>query len=341
MRVIIADDSATARASLRAAVEGDGTLQVIAEARDGAEAVELCVQHRPDVALLDVQMPVLDGLSATKAIMARAPLPVVITSGALDADMVSFGALAAGAVDIVAKPRQGAEGRRSGDADQLRQTLRLMARVKVVRRRSLAPEPEPEPARHPVDLIAVAASTGGPAALARLLRDLPAPLPVPMLIVQHIMTGFVGTMADWLRTTTGHDVRIAEAGQVVKPGQVLVGPDDLHLEVERGGRLRLGAGSPVNGHRPSADELFSSVARVYGRHAVGIILTGMGDDGAEGLLDLHAAGALTIAEAESSCAVFGMPKVAIDLGAAGEVLPLWRIGPHLAALLGSPADYGR
>lgn len=336
VRVVIADDAATARLSLKAAVEADGTLVVVGEARDGAEAVELCVRLRPDVALLDVRMPVMDGVSATKEIMARAPLPVVVISGTqLDEDpQISFVALAAGAVEVVRKPRAGIEGQRADDAGRLRRLLRLMSEVKVVRRGSLPPEgvPAAVPARS-ADLLAIGASTGGPAALARLLRDIRPPLPLPAVVVQHIMEGFVSTMTSWLSSTTGHDVRVASAGEVLTAGAVLVAPDDFHMTVERGGRIRLGRGSPIGGHRPSVNELFHSVARVHGHRAIGVLLTGMGDDGAQGLGAMHQAGALTFAEAEASCAVYGMPRAAVELGAVDHLLPLGRLARELGAAL--------
>ncbi len=341
IRVVIADDAATARLALKAAVEADGSLVVVGEARDGAEAVELCVRLRPDVALLDVRMPIMDGVSATKEIMARAPLPVVVISGTqLDEDpQISFVALAAGAVEVVRKPRAGLEGQRADDAGRLRSLLRLMSQVKVVRRGSLPPEGSlpPVPARG-ADLLAIGASTGGPAALSRLLRDIKPPLPMPTVIVQHIMEGFVSTMTGWLSATTGHDVRVAAGGDILTPGVVLVAPDDVHLTVERGGRTRLGHGSPVGGHRPSVNELFHSVARVHGRRAIGVLLTGMGDDGAVGLGAMHQAGALTFAEAEASCAVYGMPRAAVELGVVDHLLPLGRLARELGAALSARAS---
>jgi two-component system chemotaxis response regulator CheB len=146
------------------------------------------------------------------------------------------------------------------------------------------------------------------------------------------MEGFVGTMTDWLSSTTGHNVRVAAKGDLTEPGTVLVAPDDLHLTLERGGRIRLGAGSPVGGHRPSVSELFHSVARVLGPRGIGLVLTGMGDDGADGLAAMQTAGALTFAEAEASCAVYGMPRAAVERGAVDHLLPLWRLGPHFRAL---------
>jgi two-component system chemotaxis response regulator CheB len=340
IRVLVVDDSPTLRQLIRSILESDPELQVVGQACNGEEAIALCHRLEPDIITTDICMPKMDGFQATRHIMAKSPRPIlVLTSTKSDLELgISSKALEAGALMVVGKPH-GLPGE-DPKADQLIAQVKAMAGVKVVTRRWRLEKKKPAPLRRepaltpspgPVRLIAIGASTGGPPALQAILSQLPADLPVA--VVQHISPGFVQGLARWLNETTPLRVKVAENGEILQPGTVYLAPDDRHLLVTAGGQARLRASPLVGGHRPSATVLFQSVAQNYGSAAVGVLLTGMGKDGAQGFKALHEAGAHTIAQDEATCVVFGMPKEAIALGAVEEVLPLEQIGARLGALM--------
>jgi len=341
IRVLVAEDSATARRLLVAVLAAEPDFAVVGEATDGAQAVAMTRELRPDVITMDVQMPRLDGFEATQAILREAPTPIVIVSS-LDVQSVAFSmnALKAGALAVLPKPA----GPQAPDFEQTRRYLvamvRAMSKVSLVRRAPghAAPLPSaPRPAgrreRHPVELIAVAASTGGPGALLELLGALPAELPVPVLAVQHIAIGFAAGLARWLDDSVRLRVKVAEAGEPLVAGTAYLAPDDRHLGVD-GARIALSDAPPVGGLRPSATALFESVAASFGDRAAGVILTGMGRDGVDGLRRLHDAGGPVLAQDRATSQVYGMPAAAVDAGAVDEVLPLAAIAPRLRALVG-------
>jgi two-component system chemotaxis response regulator CheB len=279
---------------------------------------------RPDVLTMDVRMPIMDGLEATRHIMRQVPTPIVIVTGNLmHADMdVTFEALRAGALTVVLTP---------GLADpegcaKVIQSVRLMAKVPVVHHwghkpPSLStPDHRPFPQPDTIKMIGIAASTGGPGTLARLLRKLPGNYPIPILIVQHVSRGFVTGLAEWLNGETELEVRLANHGDLTRGGMVLIAPDDYHLQVNTGGLIQLNHEAPYKGLRPSANYLFHSLATSFCRQAAGIVLTGMGDDGAEGLRALRQAGGVTIAQDKDSCVVYGMPEQAVLLDAVDHIL---------------------
>jgi two-component system chemotaxis response regulator CheB len=344
IKVLVVDDSPTLRHFTRAILESDPGLQVVGLACNGEEAVALCEELQPDIVTMDIRMPKMNGFQAIRRIMAESPRPIlVLTSTRSDVELgISFKAIEAGALMIVGKPH-GLPGE-DPEADRLIEQVKAMAWVKVVRRRRPPEEATPKlalPGKRPapsevegpalIRLIAIGASTGGPPALQVIFSQLPSSLPV--VVVQHISPGFVPGLARWLDGTTPLRVKVARDGERLQPGTAYLAPDRQHLLVGGNERAHLSDSAPVDGHRPSVTTLFESVARHYGPAAVGVLLTGMGRDGARGLKALRDAGACTIAQDSGSCVVFGMPKEAIALGAAGEVLPLEKIGDRLAELM--------
>ncbi len=344
IKVLIVDDSPTLRRLIRAVLETDAGLSVLGEARNGEEALNMCHQLQPDIITMDIRMPRMNGFEAIQRIMSDSPRPIVVlTTTMSDRELgISFKALDAGALSVIRKPT-GMPGR-DPKADELIRQLKAMADVKVVRRRwpsgapATASRPaSPAPSRRPegrrIELIAIGASTGGPPVVQSILQGLPADLPVPVVLVQHISPGFVEAMARWLDDTTPVSVKVARSGERLAPGVVYLPPDEHHLLVMAGGKAWLDASPPVDGHRPSVTALFDSVAEHYGAAATAVLLTGMGRDGATGLKAIHDAGGRTIAQDEASCVVFGMPRAAAELGAADEILPPAIIAARLKALV--------
>jgi two-component system chemotaxis response regulator CheB len=339
IRTVVADDSPTARQLLAAILHETGEFRVIAEATNGREAVELAGRVEPDLIIMDVHMPVLDGLQATREIMMRSPRPILIVSAvsARDVDL-SLSATEAGALMALPKPTGPASPRFAELRDQLVAMARAMAQVKVVRRwqseRRAAPRARLQStAVGPVELIAMAASTGGPAALRAILDDLPPDLPAPILVVQHIARDFTRGFVDWLGGGQGLRVTLAEHDRPLEPATVYVAPDDCHLGVRNDGRAVLSSAPAIGGFRPSATHLFASVGAAFGARAAAVILTGMGSDGADGLETAHRAGTFVIAQDEATSIVFGMAREAIARGAADCILPLERIAQRLTTLV--------
>ncbi|MBI2309270.1 MAG: chemotaxis-specific protein-glutamate methyltransferase CheB [Rhodocyclales bacterium] len=343
IRVLVVEDSPAQRELQVHLLNGDPQLEVVGTAADGREALVQAKRCRPDVVSMDFHMPHIDGAQATRILMETQPLPIVIVTGSSARGEVAetFRAIEAGALAIVEKPAAvGSEAAR-----RFVEMIRLMAEVKVVRRwselrRTAAGEvrpARPAAARDAVALVAIGASTGGPQALLALLEALPAAFPVPIAIVQHISPGFTAGFAEWLADTSKFPVRVAGQGERLDPGQAYLAPDELHMTVQATPqgccRVELSAGAPENGHRPSVAPLFRSVAAALGARAIGVLLTGMGKDGAAALLSLRNTGAETIVQTPDSAVVPGMPEEAIRLGAAAHLLPPERIGSLLAALV--------
>jgi two-component system chemotaxis response regulator CheB len=346
IRVLIVDDSATVRALLRFILESDPEIQVIGMAPTGVEGVRQTLALKPDLITMDVYMPGLDGFEATRQIMEQRPTPIVIVSSGVEHSemMVTFNAMQAGALEVIGKPAGVMHPNYPELSQQLITTVKLMSEVKVIRRYRSVMSPRPVvrsvPAERPLTLLAIGASTGGPAALNLLRKGLPVEFPLPVLVVQHMTVGFMGGLVSWLQLESRLQIKIGEDGERVRPGKVYFAPDDTHIQMIGHGILGLSQGAPVNHVRPSANVLFDSVARVYGGEAVGILLTGMGEDGASGLKAMHDRGSPTIAQDEATSAVYGMPKAAMELGAADQILPIGQIPGALLALLSSANKSG-
>lgn len=346
IRVLVVDDSAVVRQSLRFILEGSEALKVIGEAKNGEEAITMTKRLDPDVVTMDIRMPRMDGLEAVQRIMQENPVPiVVVTSVDLRQDEdLSKEAMRRGALSVVERPTRADERAHERFARRLIRKVKLMSDVRVVHRSaSASAKPadttttdrtvqSPTKSTAQIEIVAIGASTGGPAALHRVIGSLPADFPVPILVVQHISFGFVDGLASWLDKDCELRVQVAGPRDRVEAGVAYIAPDDQHMGISSYGRIRLSQKDPVDGHRPSATFLFSSVAQSYGPSAAAAILTGMGRDGAKGMEALHNRGAVTIAQDEASCVVFGMPKEAIALGAIDRKVSLDQIGPTLASL---------
>ena len=346
IRVLVVDDSVVAREFLVHILTSDPDLEVIGTAHDGEAALEAAAQFKPDVITMDVNMPRMNGFEATRRIMETHPTPIVIVTASWEPVEVaaSFRALEAGALAIIQRPRGIGHPDYETTAKELVQTVKLMSEVKVVRRWKRTPEDQP--AKAPavplagmetkatpaaVQIVAIGVSTGGPQVLQAILSRLPKNFPMPVLIVQHMAAGFMPGFGEWLTQATGFPVHVAAHGQSLLPGHVYLAPDGFHMGVDGRGRIALSQDAPETGLRPSASHLFRSVANVYGPKAIGVLLTGMGRDGAQELKLMKEKGAITLAQDEESSVVHGMPGEAIRLQAATYVLPPEKIADALAA----------
>jgi two-component system chemotaxis response regulator CheB len=352
LRVVVIEDSLTVRRRICEALASDPNIEVIAEADNGQRAIELCQTLRPDVMTLDMILPVMSGLSATEYIMAHCPTPILIVSASTNRGELfkTYDALAAGAVDVLDKPR--GDGGDDEWNHRLVAAVRLVAKIKVIthpRARlalgraassvsTFSKEPASSPGTGPLSLIALGASTGGPSALVSVLRDLPSHSKLLILLVLHIDEPFGTAFAEWLSEQTPHAVRFAQGGEPLESeaGRVLMAPPGRHLVLE-GSRLQLNNAPERHSCRPSIDTLFESIALGAAPRSAAALLTGMGRDGASGMLALRQAGGFTIAQDEESSVVFGMPREAALLGGASRVLPLSEIGRCLAEAVKSRA----
>ncbi len=341
IRALIAEDSATTLELLTHMLESSPGIRVVGRARNGAEAVHMTKSLRPDVIVMDIHMPVIDGFEATRRIMSETPAPIVIVSATVDtrAIDVSLQALRLGALTVMAKPSGPTDPNFSEESARFVATVRAMAGVKVVRHWARSSRPPPPADSNPISLapaappqiVAIATSTGGPAALLHVLADLPADFPAPVLLVQHMSPGFVEGLASWLDAGSPLRVKVAEAGERLQRGHAYLAPDGHHIGLTDRRSLAVSSSPPVGGFRPSGTVLFESVAAVYGAAAVGVILTGMGNDGCAGLATLRRVGGRIIAQDEATSVVFGMPAAAIAAGLAHTILPIEQIAARLIA----------
>ncbi len=345
-RVLVVDDSALMRKLIPIILERDPDIEVVGTAMDGAFALRKISELHPDVVTLDLEMPRMDGIQTLRMIMRNAPLPVIVFSThSKEGAYATFKALALGAIDFVAKPQEAAAGHLDPIAYQLIEKIKVAKRASG--RRTL-PQFQPdvdEPTKKrthaalpPNRVIAIGISTGGPNALQYLLSQIPGDFPATFVVVQHMPEGFTEMFAHRLDECCALDVHEAKSGDLLVAGRVLICPGNRHIMVRRmprGEMVVLSDSPPINGHRPSADVLFHSVAQEFALTAVGILMTGMGEDGAEGLGAIKGAGGHTIAQSEETCVVPGMPRAAILKGYANKVVPLDNLAAYLLSQYGA------
>jgi two-component system chemotaxis response regulator CheB len=344
IRVVVVDDSEVCRATLRTILESERDIRVVGEASDGSQALRVIQRERPHLVTMDLQMPGASGFDVIEEIMAKNPVPILVVTGqSRRSGAAAFEAIRRGALQLAEKPLPG----KSASAADLRAEVRLLSKVPVVwhvagarskprLRRSTLPVPSAATRTLPL-VVGIAASAGGPGAIATVLGQVPLPFASCIVLVQHLPKGFTASFVDFLKSRTKLKVKVVTDEAPREPGVVLVAPDDRHLVLADRHHLRAVELPPVDGFRPSATVLFRSLADQLGPSAVGVVLSGMGTDGAEGLLRMRKRGSLTIAQDEASSAVYGMPRAAVEAGAAELVLPLERIAFSLSREPGSKA----
>ncbi|HEY9215560.1 MAG TPA: chemotaxis protein CheB [Ancylobacter sp.] len=338
--ILIVEDSPAAREFLYQLMAAQPDFEVVGLATDGAEGLALADETRPDVVLMDANMPVMNGFQATRQIMERCPTRIIIVTASFEPHDVrtSMHSLEAGALTIVEKPWGVGHPDHRRSVQRLVDTIRTMSEVEVVRRwparHSRAVGTVLGCPEHPYKAVAIGASTGGPRVLAQILRDMPADLEAPIFIVQHISPGFLGGLVDWLNDESAPFIQIAASGMRPSGGNVYFAPDDAQLGFEASGELRLSNELHVTGFRPSISHMFTAAAGLWGESVIGVLLSGMGRDGADGFHALDTAGAATIVQDPASCAVGSMPVAAIAAAPASVVLPPERIGTEICRLMG-------
>ena len=341
IKVLIVDDSPTVREYMKHIIDSDKDLEVAGVAKDGVEAVELVRLKHPDVVTMDIHMPRMDGYKATRKIMELHPLPIVIVSASWNSKDIekTFQAMQAGAVAAVKKPKGPGHPESKRMVSQVIETVKLMSEVKVVRRLAkykrsdttpvMTPQKALMPAPSKVDIVAVGASTGGPPVIQTILSSLKPDFPASILIVQHIASGFLHGFMEWIGKTTCFPVRLPAHGDYVKRGHVYFAPDGFHMGITANCKIVLSKSCPENGLKPSVSYLFRSIAKNFGRRAVGVLLTGMGKDGSCELKMMKERGCVTIAQDKESSIVHGMPGEAIKIGAANHILSPKDIAAYL------------
>jgi two-component system chemotaxis response regulator CheB len=339
IRVLLVDDSPMVLHLLQRLLFLSPEIQVVGTAVNGKEGFDKVRALNPDVVCTDLHMPEMNGLEFTRAVMDSCPRPILVVSVSVEPGSANiFQLLEAGAVDVFPKPRAMIDTDFDAVAKELASKIRILAGVRVFRRRNnahivaISKPAEIPPPQFQARMLVIGASTGGPQALREILAHLPATFRLPLVCIQHIGSNFLSEMVAWLAEVSMMPVRKAIQGELPQPGVIYFAPEDAHLEFDHGGRFALSLAAPVDGHRPSITVTMRSAAHCFGAGAVGVLLTGMGRDGADGMLSIAAAGGITIVQDETSSVVYGMPKEAVALGAAQHILPLNDIASGLVTL---------
>lgn len=351
INILIVDDSPVVRELLTYLINSESGINVLGAVDSGEKALDFVKKYKPDLITMDVHMPGIDGFETTRRIMENHPIPIVIVSSIENPESAetSFRTMEAGALCIVEKPPGINDPAHKQKARKLGEIVRLMSEVKVVRRRPVSVQKQPEKQslisrikpgnkkseikKPEIKLVAMGVSTGGPPVINTILSNLPKNIGVPVMIVQHIARGFIQGMADWLGPKTGFPVHIPVHGEKLLPGHVYLAPDNHHMGVNSNNTVILSKDNPENGIRPSISYLFRSVSKAFGQNAAGVLLTGMGKDGAKGLLMMKEKNAVTMVQDQKTCVIFGMPEAAIKIGAAQYILPPDKIAKKLKQLL--------
>jgi len=329
VRVLLVEDSLPI---LKQMLSASPEVELVGAARNGKEALELIPQVRPEVICTEFEMPVMDGLGLTKEVMTKEPRAILVIDKPATKEVSHkiFQLLEAGAIDVFPKPN---ESDYQAYRKELIKKIKILSGVMVLRKRQVSPAvgslpknvPSADCRQSEFEIIVIGASTGGPQALQHILSQLPADFPIPVICVQHICKGFLYALVDWLASNCPMQVKIAQPGETPKPGTVYFPPENTHLEFDADGRFLASISPLSNGHRPSIDVSFKAASRRFGKAAIAVLLTGMGQDGAKGMQSIAQVGGLTIVQDERSCVVFGMPQRAIELQAASHILPLREI----------------
>jgi two-component system chemotaxis response regulator CheB len=331
-RVLIVDDSPLIKTLLKEMLNGLPDVQVVGEAANGQDAIRMALRLHPNIITMDIRMPQMDGLEATRQIMSIEPIPIIVVSSSVySADYnIAFNAIEAGALTVIEKPKGLDEKNYDLVREQLISSIRSLSGIRLIQRTNKTAD---RPANigpmtamlhsimlRSVQAIAIATSTGGPPVLAQILSALPDDFSIPILIVQHNLPSFMPALVEWLGTRTKIPLSVANDGARMENGHIYIAPGDKHLTVTQDRVLHIDQSPPVNGYRPSANRLFKSAAEAFGKNVVGIVLTGMGDDGADGLAEMARVGSHIIAQDQATSVVFGMPKAAIDRKIVDEIL---------------------
>lgn len=339
IKVLLVEDSPIATILIQKIINSSPDIKVVGCAKTGIEGLEMLQKLNPDVICTDLHMPKMNGLEFTKEVMANYPKPILVISASVQEEDTQhvFDVLNAGAVDIFPKPRSGQSSDYDNIAQPLLSKIRVLSGIKVFRRKSQSSPPPITSYRNTslgnkMQIVAIGTSTGGPQVLLEILGAIPSNYPLPIVCVQHISQGFLNGLIDWLNNNCKLKVKIAMTGEKPQPGYIYFPPEKQHLEFDSNGRFFCFKGLPVDGHCPSVTVTFNSCAKVFGKNAIGVLLTGMGKDGAQGLLSMYQKGAYTIAQDESSSVVFGMPGEAIRLGAAKKILSPTAIATQLLTM---------
>lgn len=345
IRILICEDSPVIALLLKAIFEHEPDFNVVGHAKNGRECVQMAHELKPNLITMDIRMPVMDGFEATRVIMSSSPIPIVVVSSSVNDEelKITFRAIEEGALSVIEKPHGMNHPNFETIRRELVETVRAMADVKLIRRSSPKKLRTADIVRIPAspnasayELVAIGCSTGGPQVLQQVLSSLPVNFPVPIVIAQHISRGFIGGMVSWLSGHTLLRVKEAQQGETLLAGTVYFAPDDSHLQIARNSQgltAQLKQDPPVNGFRPAATPLLQSAAQTCKKNAIGALFSGMGCDGAEGLLAIRRAGGHTLVQDPESAVVYGMPGAAVALDAVDEIVKLNRIAAYLAHLV--------